>query len=51
MNAILFPGQGSQIVGMGSEFYNKFEIVKKIFNEADDKLNFKISKIILRTRR
>ena len=44
MNAILFPGQGSQIVGMGSEFYNKFEIVKKIFNEADDKLNFKISK-------
>ena len=30
MNAILFPGQGSQIVGMGSEFYNKFEIVKKI---------------------
>ena len=29
MNAILFPGQGSQIVGMGSEFYNKFSIVKK----------------------
>jgi [acyl-carrier-protein] S-malonyltransferase len=47
MNAILFPGQGSQIVGMGSEFYNKFEIVKKIFKEADEKLNFKISKIIL----
>ena len=47
MNAILFPGQGSQIVGMGSEFYNKFEIVKKIFNKADEKLNFKISKIIL----
>ena len=47
MNAILFPGQGSQIVGMGSEFYNNFEIVKKIFQEADDKLNYKISKIIL----
>ena len=47
MNAILFPGQGSQIVGMGSEFYNNFEVVKKIFKEADDKLNFKISKIIL----
>ena len=29
MNAILFPGQGSQIVGMGSEFYNNYEIVKK----------------------
>ena len=47
MKAILFPGQGSQIVGMGSEFYNNFEIVKKIFQEADDKLNYKISKIIL----
>ena len=47
MNAILFPGQGSQIVGMGSEFYNNFKIVKEIFEEADNKLNFKISKIIL----
>jgi len=47
MNAILFPGQGAQIVGMGLEFYNNFEIVKKIFTEADDKLNYKISKIIL----
>ena len=47
MNAILFPGQGSQIVGMGSDFYNNFEIVKKIFQEADDKLSYKISKIIL----
>ena len=47
MNAIMFPGQGSQIVGMGSEFYNNFDIVKKIFKEADDKLNYSISKIIL----
>ena len=47
MNAILFPGQGSQMVGMASEFYNKFEIVKKIFKEADERLNYKISKIIL----
>ena len=47
MNAILFPGQGSQIVGMGQEFYNNFELVKKIFNEADEKLDFKISKLIL----
>ncbi|MDB9795799.1 ACP S-malonyltransferase [Pelagibacteraceae bacterium] len=47
MKAILFPGQGSQIVGMGSEFYNRFPIVKKIFSEADEALNFKISKIIL----
>ena len=47
MNAILFPGQGSQIVGMGSEFYNNFQFVKQIFEEADHNLNYKISKIIL----
>ena len=47
MNALLFPGQGSQLVGMGSEFYDKFDLVKKIFNEADKKLNFSISKLIL----
>ena len=47
MNSLLFPGQGSQIVGMGVEFYDKFEIVKKIFKQADEKLNFPISKIIL----
>ena len=46
MGALLFPGQGSQIVGMGSDFYNNFEKVKKIFKEADEKLNFPITKII-----
>ena len=47
MKAILFPGQGTQIVGMGLEFYKNFEIVKQIFNEADERLKFKISKVIL----
>ena len=47
MFSVIFPGQGSQIVGMGSDFYNNFEIVKKIFEEADERLNYKIPKIIL----
>jgi [acyl-carrier-protein] S-malonyltransferase len=47
MKAILFPGQGSQIVGMGTEFYNNYSAVKELFAEADETLNFKISKIIL----
>tara|TARA_Y100000389_G_C17449088_1_gene513522 strand:- start:284 stop:1216 length:933 start_codon:yes stop_codon:yes gene_type:complete len=47
MKALLFPGQGSQIVGMGSDFYNEFNEVKEIFEMADNVLKFKISKIIL----
>ena len=47
MNALLFPGQGSQLVGMGLEFFNNFQLVKKIFNQADEKLGFSLSKIIL----
>jgi len=47
MFSVIFPGQGSQIVGMGKEFFNKYDRVKKLFDEADDALGFKLSKIIL----
>ena len=47
MAALLFPGQGSQLVGMGSEFYQSFSIVKNLFKQADEKLGYSISKIIL----
>ena len=47
MRAVLFPGQGSQYVGMGSDFYAKFDSVKKIFDKVDKTLNFSLSKIIL----
>ena len=47
MFSVIFPGQGSQMVGMGKEFFDKFDIVKNLFKEADDTLNFPISKLIL----
>ena len=47
MFSVIFPGQGSQIVGMGKEFYEKYELVKKLFKEADDVLDLPLSKIIL----
>ena len=47
MFSVIFPGQGSQIIGMGKEFHEKFDLVKNLFKEADDTLNFPISKLIL----
>ncbi len=47
MNSVIFPGQGSQIVGMGKEFFDKHNVVKNLFTEADDILGFNISNIIL----
>lgn len=41
--AFIFPGQGSQYVGMGKELYDHFPEAKKIFDEADAALGFKIS--------
>ena len=47
MFSVIFPGQGSQLVGMGQEFYNKYDFVKKLFNEADEILQAPLSKLIL----
>ena len=47
MFSVIFPGQGSQIIGMGKEFYDKYEIVKNLFKKADDVLDLSLSKIIL----
>ena len=47
MFSVIFPGQGSQIVGMGKEFHDKFDLVKNFFKEADETLNFSLSQLIL----
>jgi [acyl-carrier-protein] S-malonyltransferase len=47
MFSVIFPGQGSQIVGMGKDFYNKYDLVKSLFKEADETLGFSLSKLIL----
>ena len=47
MFSVIFPGQGSQLVGMGKEFYSRYELVKNLFKETDDILRLPLSKIIL----
>ncbi len=47
MFSVIFPGQGSQIIGMGKEFYDKFDLVKNLFKEADNILQFPLSSLIL----
>ena len=47
MFSVIFPGQGSQIIGMGKEFFEKYDLVKNLFKEADDTLKLSLSKIIL----
>ena len=47
MFSVIFPGQGSQIIGMGKELFDKYNLVKNTFKEADNVLGFPLSKIIL----
>ena len=47
MKAVLFPGQGSQYVGMASDFYKKFDSVKKNFETVDKALGYSLSTLIL----
>ena len=47
MFSVIFPGQGSQLVGMGKEFFDKYDLVKDLFKKADDALEMNLSKIIL----
>jgi len=46
MFSVLFPGQGSQSVGMIRDLYDNFDYVKNLFDEADNSLNISLSKII-----
>src|ERR1700758_5670815 len=43
--ALIFPGQGSQVVGMGKELADTFPVARQTFQEADDALGYKLSQL------
>ena len=46
MLSLVFPGQGSQYIGMGKDFSNNFPIANEVYREVDDVLGFSLSKLI-----
>ena len=46
MISLVFPGQGSQYIGMGKDFYDTFPIANEVYNEVDDVLGFSLSKLV-----
>ena len=46
IKSLVFPGQGSQKIGMGKEFFDNFQIAKEVFQNVDDSLSQKLSKLI-----
>ena len=48
MRVFVFPGQGSQKVGMGEDFYQNFSVAKNVFEEVDDTLGFKLSELMFK---
>ena len=47
MFSVIFPGQGSQLVGMGKDLHDKYSLVQDLFKEADDILGFSLSSLVL----
>ena len=42
MFSLVFPGQGSQTIGMGKDFFENYDLVKDLFNQADDSLGINL---------
>ena len=47
MTALLFPGQGSQYIGMSEDFYNNFLNSKLVFEEVEDSTSIDVKKLYL----